>query len=134
MVVRLNEHEGKDGYESAVELLRAGVSQVSLVWRHPSGIWMKGRPDIVDFERRIVTDLKTAKDVRPAGFAKAISDYDYHWQAYLYLTMLEQLTGTTGWTAKYITVRNEPVHSVEIYDLTHTALLQAEAEVRLYLT
>lgn len=132
MVGRLNEHKGRDGHPSAGELLRSSVSQVSLVWRCPhTKIWLRGRPDLVDFERLIVPDLKTARDVRRAGFSKAISEYDYHWQAHLYRQGLAILTETDpwDWIAKYIAVRNEPIHSVQIYTLSTAALEQAEREV-----
>jgi len=132
MAARLDEHKGRDGHPSARELRDQGIAQVSLVWRCPhTKIWLKGRPDIVDFERRVLTDLKTARDVRRWGFAKAISEYDYHWQARLYLQALAILTGTDplDWIAKYIAVRNEPIHSVQIYTLSTAALEQAEREV-----
>lgn len=131
MVVRLNEHQAEPGHVSASELREQGTAQVSLVWICPrTKIWMKGRPDLVDFERLILSDLKTAQDVRRHGFANAISTYDYHWQMYLYRQALEILTGRTGWVGKYIAVRNEPIHSVEIYNLVEPAFRQAESEVR----
>ena len=130
MLHRLHAHEGKDGHPSASELREQGTAQVSIVWRCPvTGLWLKGRPDLVDFARLICSDLKTTADHRPAGFSKSIGSFEYHWQLYLYMQGLAILTGQDNWEGRFVAVRNEPVHSVEIYTLEPSALEQARAEV-----
>lgn len=137
IVQRLDEHASTDGTPSAAQLREQGTAQVSIVWDCPhTGLRLKGRPDLVDFERLVISDLKTAVDVSPSGFAAAIGRYDYHWQAHLYRQGLAVLTGTDpwDWATKWIAVRNTPVHSVEIYSAGHDTMLQAEQEVTYQLT
>lgn len=129
MVDALYDHHG------AMRAREGGLSQLSLVWDDPeTGIRCKGRPDIVDPDRRGIDDLKTSRDISPGGFSKACSDYNYHWQGRHYLSALETLTGEP-WDGGFrlITVRNKPVHGVQIYRMADAALELARDELRVVL-
>jgi len=113
----------------ACSLREGSQPQVSVVWDCPqSGLRRKGRPDLVDFERKIVSDLKTARDVRPRELSRAVSDYLYHWQLQGYIEALQTLQYGDDWRAWIVAVRNEPVHSVACHPIAIAALELARAE------
>lgn len=118
-------------HERACELRAGATPQVSLVWDCPhTGIRLKGRPDLVDFDRLILCDLKTARDIRRGPFAKACADYDYHWQLHLYTQALSELGAGDyyDWKQWLIAVRNEPVHGVACRPMGADALELASDE------
>jgi len=118
--------------ERADELQANATPQVSLVWDDPdTGIRMKGRPDLIDFDGLVLSDLKTARSITKAGFSKACADYNYHWQLHLYTTGLvaNGIGAYEDWKQWLIAVRNEPIHGVACRPMGPAALELARAEV-----
>ena len=126
-----------EAHERACELRSVATPQLSLVWDCPiTGLRLKGRPDLPNFDRRTLSDLKTARDVTYRGFDRAITDYNYPWQLYLYaqgLTVLEHGARWEqhlhDWRPWLIAVKNEPVHSVSCRPLHKEAIELARVEV-----
>jgi len=117
-------------HDRACDLRDGATQQLSLVWVCPfTGLRLKGRPDLVDFDYRLLSDLKTARDVRPFKFDAAVADYNYHWQLYLYAQALRELGLGDGWKPWLIGVRNVPIHSVACRPLSADALQLAADEV-----
>lgn len=68
----------------AGDWLRVGFAEASVFWVDAAtGVYCKARPDWIHVDpegRRVMLDLKTASDVSPDGFARAIATYGYHRQ------------------------------------------------------
>jgi hypothetical protein len=121
-----------DGNARAVELRDGAEPELSIVWDCPhTGIRLKGRPDLVDFDRLTVPDLKTAMDIRPFAISNATSDYNYHWQLYLYTQALVcNGYGTMEtWRQWLICARNSPEYGVACRPLGADAFDLARDEV-----
>jgi hypothetical protein len=75
----------------AAPLLEGGRAELSVFATEPqTGVLLKGRPDYVSADGRIVVDLKTIANASTQKCARAIADRRYHIQAALYFTLLEQ--------------------------------------------
>jgi hypothetical protein len=123
-----------DGNERALRLRSGALAQVSLVWRCPhTKLMLKGRPDLVNFERMLLSDLKTTKEIRPHSFDSDASAYNYHWQLHLYTQGLAANGCGEHWRQWLITVRNEAPHGVACRPLGAAALELAEAETAYHL-
>ena len=70
--------------EQAAAWLRTGKAEVSVFWVDAAtGVYCKARPDWLHVDargRRVMVDLKTASDVSPDGFSRAVATYGYHRQ------------------------------------------------------
>lgn len=124
-----------DGNDRAQRLHAGSHAEVSLVWRCPhTGLMLKGRPDLVDLERLILSDLKTTKEIRPFAFDGDASNYNYHWQIYLYIQgLLANGVAPGDWRAWLITVRNEAPHGVACRPMPASALELAAIETERHL-
>ena len=97
-------------------MLDRATFQVSIIWTDPeTGIRLKGRPDIVDFDEGIIWDLKTTQDPRPGPFSRTAANLRYHWQAGMYTEGLTQLTDRDDWLWGWVSVEAEPPHSIYLY-------------------
>ena len=114
-------------------LLDRAVFQTSLIWTDDSsGLRLKGRPDIIDVENRMIWDLKMTQDPRPLKFGKTAAGFRYHWQAAMYLDGLRHtdLWGVGGWLWGWIAVASEPPHSVYLYVADDRVLAAGRRQVR----
>jgi exodeoxyribonuclease VIII len=73
-------------------LLTNGQSQVVAYWEHPElHEKCKGIVDFLNERHGVVVDVKTTTDARPDEWSKKIANYNYHWQAFMYLSGCRQL-------------------------------------------
>ena len=100
-------------HKRAAELMAAGKPQVCAVWTDKeTKVLCKGRLDwLTD---KAIPDIKTAEDVEPAGFKRAIYDYGYHIQAALYTDGMAALTGQKR-DFIWVVARSQPPHRVKVY-------------------
>ncbi len=120
-----------EGNDRAQRLHAGSHAEVSLVWRCPhTGILLKGRPDLVDLERCVLSDLKTTKEIRPFAFDRDAASYNYHWQLHLYTQGLvaNGCGSYDDWAQWLITVRNEQPHGVACRPMPASALELAADE------
>ncbi len=76
-----------------------------------------------------VWDLKCSGSVNPDQFARVCDALRYHWQAGHYSEGIETLTGRfPRWG--FVTCRDEPEHSVEVYSLSDRAVDLGRTEIR----
>ncbi len=104
-----------DNNDRAQRLHAGAMTQLSIVWRCPfTGLMLKGRPDLADIVRYILSDLKSTKEIRPWAFDSDASSYNYHWQLYLYTQgLIANGVGTWAeWSHWLITVRNSKPYGV----------------------
>lgn len=82
------------------QLAEHGAAEHSLFWAgHPSGVLLKIRPDYMIrpcpmFPHGLIIDGKSAKDAGSDAFGRAVWNYDYGLQAYLYTTVFQQVFRT----------------------------------------
>lgn len=74
----------------AVESL-AGQREVSLFWRHESGVALRSRLDVMG--EGWTSDYKSCADASTEGFTRAVWRYGYHMQAAWYRRMRGWVTG-----------------------------------------
>lgn len=108
-------------------MLERSRSQVSFVWLAPGGVLMKGRLDLWD--PPWIGDLKVTGDISPRGWRRQVFRLNQDWQAALYCEALTDLTGEMHDQWSWITARDKPVHSVQIYDLKQLDLVDAWGKV-----
>lgn len=128
--------EALDANDRAQRLHAGAMAQVSIVWRCPfTGLMLKGRPDLVDTERLILSDLKSTKEIRPWAFDSDASAYNYHWQLYLYTQgLVANGVGTwADWSHWLITVRNSKPYGVACRPVPADALELAADETLYHL-
>ena len=107
----------------ASTLLSGGDAEVNLEWTDPvTGMKCKGRADYLTDR---VIDLKTAREVDPRRFSRAIADYQYHGQLAYY---------HDGWRRSMcdpdspvlnpiiIAVQSQPPYDVAVYQMTDEAM------------
>lgn len=115
--------------KNAVELLNESVAEQSYFWvDEETGVKCKARADSLSLTKRIVTDLKTTKDVRE--FDKSVMGWSYHRQAAFYLDGLSSVTGDV-WTEWYwIAVSVEAPHLCREYKADYKLLDLGREEYR----
>ena len=100
----------------AAKLLRddEGKRETSYLWVDKrTGLPMKCRPDLWIPGRKLVVDLKTARDARPDAFGKAVFEHRYDVQAALYLDGVNATMGEgTVEHFAFLAVEKEPPYGV----------------------
>jgi exodeoxyribonuclease VIII len=108
-----------------------GKNELSVVWHDEDDAPCKARVDRIqawDGWTRVI-DYKTAVDASPHGFARAIGQYRYDWQAAHYLDGLDTIQPRPR-KFTFIAIEKEPPHAIGIYELQDWCLDQARDEVR----
>ena len=110
MAARLREHP-----EAAAILAMDGMQhEVSAFTQHPSGVWLRGRFDMIC--PTLVGDYKTAADADPHRFArKTMLDMSYHVQAAHYSDLAAAVGLTDGDVPfKFIVQEKKPPYLVSV--------------------
>lgn len=95
--------------------LADGSPEQSMFWTHnETGVRCRGRIDWLGFDK--ITDLKSAADASPEGFARAAYNLGYSIQNYWYSEGFEQITGEMLPFA-FIVCEPEPPYLVGCYEL-----------------
>ena len=111
------------------DLFQEGQAEGSAWWLDPeTGLLCKCRPD---WSRPgLLSDLKTASDASPAGFARAVERYRYHVQAAYALDGWPQAGGGAVDQFLFIVVEKAPPYAVALYELSAAYLDAARARYR----
>ena len=81
-----------------------------------TGLWCKIRPDYIDFDRLIISDLKTTIDAGKEAFSKQIFNLYYHWSAAWYKHGARILHGE-NFSFLIIAVEKTPPYGVNTFFL-----------------
>ena len=102
----------------AMQLLSMpGIKEVPIRWRDKrSGLWCKGKPDLVS-ESGILVDLKSCRTCRMPAWARLVRDRGYHRQAAMYIDGLKSI-GVEMHSFVHIAVHNAPPFECFVYELT----------------
>jgi hypothetical protein len=104
--------------EFARAALTNGQAEVTLIWQDKeTGVMCRARPDFLPTKRRIITDLKTARDGSPSGFSKAVTSYGYHISAAHYFAGIEAVFGERPSNWLNIVLESDAPHVVALYEL-----------------
>jgi hypothetical protein len=117
--------------------LKKGIAERSIFWADKAtGAYCKARPDWVTRYQGdvLMLDLKTAADVSPDGFSKAIAKLGYHRQAAHYIDGYEAATGVLVAEFILLAVENAYPWQCVPYVLDAFALRQGCIEVNKLLT
>lgn len=92
----------------AQALLTAGTPEMTLVAKDPeTGVFMRGRPDILPHTMEIIPDIKTAADASQDVYERAATKFGYFQSAAHYLDVIENLYGPAKRRFVLITVEKE---------------------------
>lgn len=101
-------------HSHATELLSDGAAEVSAYAPHDyTGVLRRCRYDYI--KPGLGVDYKSAADVSPRGFAKAVANYGYDQQNAWYVDVAAALGEDIDF--KFIAQAKEPPYLVEVYDL-----------------
>jgi exodeoxyribonuclease VIII len=103
---------------------KAGFFQIE-----PFTFWVSIKPDIRNRNLLIVSDLKTCQSADQEEFSKAIANFKYHWQAWLYLKGCRILDRIPYRDWLWICQEKTPPYSVVTYRATQTMLKRAEEQI-----
>lgn len=93
----------------AMRLIQGGVSQVCAVWIDPeTELLCKARYDYYQPDIPMITDVKSAMDASPDGFAQAMFKFSYFQQAAFYTMGHEVLTDEEPCFAIFAIEKDEP--------------------------
>jgi exodeoxyribonuclease VIII len=111
-------------------LERHGYCEQSIRWEDRTGLPMKARLDkILMPPAKIVADIKTAIDITPTGFGKAMANFGYHRQAALYQDAAHAVFGES-FSFVFIVVSKEDPFECACYIVDDASLEQGRKENR----
>lgn len=101
------------------ELLKAGKPEISFfATDEGTGELVKCRTDWLDWDRRLVVDVKSTEDASPQGFMRSVMNYRYHVQVPWYLDVIDGAMGVhhaLDWV--FLAVEKSPPYAVGLYRL-----------------
>ncbi|SFS42844.1 PD-(D/E)XK nuclease-like domain-containing protein [Brevundimonas viscosa] len=107
-----------------------GAVERSLIWRDPSGAWLKSRPDNIPTGSGLYADLKTADSVSDEALERSLASYGYHMQAALVGMASEAVLGRQMEEFAFVWVEKSPPHCVRVTVLTGEDLERGRMQLR----
>lgn len=109
---------------------RSGLPELSGWYSDPeAGVRCRIRPDYLRADDGIMVGLRTALDVSPAAFQRAVLTQGYHVQRAMYAAGYEAITGDPLRDFLFVTVEKASPYAVAVYRIAEDAL---EVGLRLY--
>lgn len=120
-------------HPTARNLLAPGLlTEASVFWPdHGTGLPCRARMDGIRPEQRVLLDVKTTVDASPDEFVRSAGKFKHHWQAAFYRAGIAAAPG--GFRPEaffFIAVERDEPHLVAVYELSRTALMQGERDIR----
>lgn len=102
-------------HSSARSLLLGGVVEQTLIWQDAeTGIWLKIRPDCLNFDFGVCLDLKSTEDASGSAFRRSCTNYQYDIQAAVYLEGL-RANYNRDFDFAFLAVEKEAPHGTALY-------------------
>jgi hypothetical protein len=115
----------------ATKLLKGASFELSGWFRDPvTGLKCRIRPDAVREDLSALPDLKTARDISPAGFAKAVWNHGYHIQLQFYAMGLQAIFAKKPRNLCFIAVENQEPFDCVVYACDEGMITRAEMEIQ----
>jgi hypothetical protein len=113
-------------------LTSALIPEASVFWRDAeTDLLCRSRVDGVNRRQRLLLDVKTTTDASPDEFSRSAAKFRHHWQAAFYRSGITAAPG--GFQPEaffFIAVEREAPYLVAVYELSRTAMMQGERDVR----
>lgn len=123
MANAVREHRVAGGYLASKE----AMTEVTLQWKHPIGLDLKGRVDWVDVANHVIVDLKTARDASELEFGKAAARHHYATRAAYYSDGYQARFGTLP-SFVLIAVEKAPPYAPAVYRVPAEAIESGRRE------
>ena len=82
------------GSELIESLLASAATEQAMYGIDPAtGVWLRGKADIIRNGEQILDYKTTAASAHPEKFARTVADYGYHMQAAWYIDLWQSITG-----------------------------------------
>jgi len=94
------------------------------------GLKMKGKADLIHWDRRLIVDIKTTKEKTMEGFIRSVGKYMYYVQEVIYTTLAtieyNNITGENiqNFNFVFVGVQNTAPHHVYVYSIPRIAFTQ----------
>ncbi len=109
--------ENIEGHASARTLLLGGIKEQTLIWQdEETGIWLKIRPDCLNFDADsgVCLDLKCTNDADEYAFVRSCLSYNYDFSAAMYLEGLRTIF-QRDFDFAFLAVESDEPHQVALY-------------------
>lgn len=117
-----------------VKLLKGSANEVSGYYRDPvTGLKCRIRPDSMNKNFRVLTDVKKARDASPEGFFRAIDEYRYDLQIAFYWNGIKEITGVGPDISCFLAVEEEYPHACAIHEVPEALLATGSHQYRFFL-
>lgn len=107
-----------------------GAVERSLIWRDPSGAWLKSRPDNIPTGSGLFADLKTTESVSDESLERSLASFGYHMQAALVGMASEAVLNRPMEEFAFVWVEKSPPHCVRVTVLTGEDLERGRMQLR----
>lgn len=115
-------------------LVKAGILdgyvERSLIWRDPSGVWLKSRPDCIPNDSGDVADLKTTPSVRTDDLRRTLGAFFYPMQGALTGMAFREVLKRELQSFSLVFVETKPPHCVRIVTVKPDDLERGQRQVR----
>ena len=116
-----------------VDLIKdsSGIAEGSLFGEDPmTGALLKIRPDYIIPEKKLIIDVKSSKNARPAEFARSAGIFRYDVQAALYsdVAATHWDSDADKWEFVFLVVENQPPFNAAVYHLHYGDVEEARRE------
>jgi hypothetical protein len=99
-------------HAGAARLLKDGLAEQTIIWRHESGIECKCRPDFLAEE--VIVEVKTTCDASAGAFSRSIASLGYDLQAAFYLAGC-RIADNKARKFVFIAVEKDPPYATAVY-------------------
>jgi len=103
---------------------RAGFFKIE-----PYDFWISIKPDIRNKNLLLLADVKTARSASPDEFSKAIGNFKYHWQAWLYSKGASILDKFTYKDWIWLVQEKTAPYPIAAYRATERMLMKAQGQI-----
>jgi hypothetical protein len=126
-------HECVASNPTVMRYVSGGISEMTAVWTHPSGVRIKVRPDHIPMPC-IAVDLKTTVVDLISDFPHQAKKLHYHWSHYLTTAALEALTGDNHRYIFAVVDKTPGNHKAALFEYPQAVVDRAkyECEYQLY--
>ena len=123
-------HDSAMGHGSARALIAGGVAERTLIWQDAeTGIWLKIRPDCINFDFGVCLDVKSTEDASPDAFRRSCFTYQYDFQAAVYLEGL-RASYSRDFDFAFLACEKEVPNGVALYGAPEEMLIDGRIAFR----
>lgn len=120
---------GIEKHPAAAAIIDSSTNkELSIIWRHPTGVLCKSRLDLYNEKLKSIFDIKTTVDASPYPFERSLYNYNYYTAAYFYL-QAAKAAGLEVDTFGFIAVEKEFPYLCAVYELDASVIEAGQEDV-----